>query len=450
MAIKSLMLRRKIDAAKAERDKIREKSAALKEREAEILESIEEATTQEEQDAIDSEIESLNNEQGENDKAASEIERTISELEKELAEEESRMTSPKRQEEREDIVMPNLQRRFKSFTHEERSAFAERSEVREFLEKFRELRGITGGEILIPETVFSLMREEVYANSKLIGHVSLRQVRGTSRQPIMGVVPEAAWVESSLKEITLGFSQIKMDGYMVGAYIVVANTLLEDNDVSLLSEIITAMGESIAKALDKAILYGTGSSMPLGVVTRLAQTARPSDYPSDGPAWKDLHSSNITKFASASMTGEAFFKKLGEIFGLASSKYAQRPAIWVMNHKTAIAVKAFGINFNAAGAIVSGVNNQMPVWGGDIVELECVPDGDIIPGYFDMYPLVERSGAKVESSEHAQFLQNNTVFKGIARYDGKPADAAAFVAVNINNTNVTTTGFYTAANAPTE
>ena len=48
-------------------------------------------------------------------------------------------------------------------------------------------------------------------------------------------------------------------------------------------------------------------------------------------------------------------------------------------------------------------------------------------------------------SDSALFTDDMTVFKGVARYDGAPAIADAFVAIGINNTTVATTGITFAA-----
>ena len=84
--------------------------------------------------------------------------------------------------------------------------------------------------------------------------------------------------------------------------------------------------------------------------------------------------------------------------------------------------------------MVSGVNGVMPVVGGIIEVLSFIPDNVIIAGYFDLYTLAERAGSRFASSEHVRFLQDQTVFKGTARYDGAPAIAEAFVAIGINGT----------------
>ena len=76
----------------------------------------------------------------------------------------------------------------------------------------------------------------------------------------------------------------------------------------------------------------------------------------------------------------------------------------------------------------------MPIVGGIIEVLDFVPDNVIIGGYFDLYLLAERAGTTISQSEHVQFIEDNTVFKGTARYDGTPVIDEAFVAIGIAGT----------------
>ena len=102
----------------------------------------------------------------------------------------------------------------------------------------------------------------------------------------------------------------------------------------------------------------------------------------------------------------------------------------------------------AAGTLVSGVVDRMPVVGGIIEVLNFIPDNVIIGGYFDLYTLAERAGAKFATSEHVRFLQDQTVMKGTARYDGQPVIAEGFVAIGLNGVtpNATMTFAADAAN----
>lgn len=105
------------------------------------------------------------------------------------------------------------------------------------------------------------------------------------------------WMEATgaLNELDLSLNQVTVDGYMVGGFIPVHNTLIDDSDLNLGAEIMRALAYATGSGVDWAILFGTGSNMPIGIATRLAQTAKPSGWSDNAPAWKDLHTSNIKK-----------------------------------------------------------------------------------------------------------------------------------------------------------
>ena len=125
--------------------------------------------------------------------------------------------------------------------------------------------------------------------------------------------------------------------------------------------------------------------------------------------------------------------------GAAKGKYSRGEKVHVMNETTYTFLKAQGMSVNAAGAIVTGMDGTMPVIGGVVEVLDFIPDYIVISGYFDLYLLAERAGKKFASSEHVRFLQDQTVFKGTARYDGGPAIAEAFVVQGINGASVDAT-----------
>ena len=86
------------------------------------------------------------------------------------------------------------------------------------------------------------------------------------------------------------------------------------------------------------------------------------------------------------------------------------------------------------GRYATNGDEIMPGIGGIIEVLNFVPDNTIIGGYFDLYLLGERAGAQFAQSEHVFFIQDQTVFKGVARYDGQPVIAEAFVAIGLEGT----------------
>ena len=321
-----------------------------------------------------------------------------------------------------------------------------RSEIKDFLGEVRSLKGqkraVTGAELTIPEPMLDLLKDNMYRYSKLITKVRLRTVSGKARQNVMGTVPEGIWTEATgiLNELAFLFNQIEVDGYKVGGYVAVPNSTLEDSDINLASELLDGIGQAIGLAVDKAIIYGTGTKMPVGIVTRLAQTAEPSSWDANAPTWVDLHETNIKAIDMTDVVAEEFFAELMLNIGIIDPAYSNGTnTFWAMNRKTRMAILANAITVNAAGAIVAGFNATMPVEGGDIVELPFMSDGDIVGGFGSLYLLAERAGSQLAVSEHVKFIEDQTVFKGTARYDGMPVRGQAFVALNINNNAPATT-----------
>lgn len=333
--------------------------------------------------------------------------------------------------------------RFAAMSYEQRKAFVGREEVKNFLAQIRAMknqeRGVSNGSLLIPEVMLPLVYSEIKENSQLLPYVNETEVSGTARQNIMGAIPVAVWTEAcgKLNELDLGFSDVEIDGFKVGGYIKVCNALLEDNDVHLASEIIKMLGASIAVALDKAIVFGKGVKMPLGIAVRLAQTAQPDNYPATAPAWTDLHTTNIITLNIGSSSGVEFFSSLIGALGVAKKKgvAGDGKLFWVMSRKTKIAILAKALAFNSAAALKAGIDDEMPVIGGKIIEMEDpeLQDYEIIGGYGAGYLLGRRQGARFGNSDQQFYTDDQTVFKGTARYDGKPVYGENFVIVNFGN-----------------
>ena len=444
--LKKLLLSKQIKDKRAALAELEAKKEEFDKREAELAQSIEESKTEEEQRALDVMIDDLQKEIDENAGTKATLEDEIRSLEKELEELEAKDEEPVPgpedpapvKEERKEMRIMNTRRLF-NMPEEQRAAIFARAEVKEFMTEIRaclaQKRALTNVGLTIPEVFLGIIRENIIEYSKLWKHVNLAQASGKGRLVVAGTFPEGVWTEccGKLNELSLVFNAVELDCYKVGGFIPVCNAALEDNDVDLADQVIVAVGAAIGFALDKAILYGTGVKMPLGIVTRLAQTSEPANYPDYARTWVDLHTSNIKALAN-NLTGAALVAAIVEAFGNAKGKYSRGGKVFVMNEKTYTALAAACVTTTADGRIVTAVLDTMPVIGGDIEVLDFIPDNVIIGGYFDLYKLLERKGITLEQSREAMFIEDMTVFKGVARYDGQPAIAEGFVAIGINNT----------------
>ena len=458
--LKALMLRRSIDAKKAELAALEEKDAEFVTREAALEAAINEVEpgNQEQEAAVTAEIEKFENERTAHQGQKKALSEEVQHMEEELEELERSAPKPQKngpehgEKVRGDMHMENIniralprnQRAFDALSGERRAAILAQEDTKTFLAQLRSMKGqsraVTGGELTIPVVFLDLIAQNMYRYSKLLNRVRIRNVSGEARQTIAGTVPEAVWTEmcAAINELTFAFNQITLDGYKVAGFVPVCNSMLEDNDVNLASWIVEMLSESIGLAMDKAILYGKGTGMPLGIVTRLAQQSAPANYPANAPAWEDLHTSNIKQIGGDSVTGAAFWAALVEATGNTFTRYSRGEQFWAMNSKTYAKLKSKLITFTATGDIVANIFGVLPIVNGDVDILEFMPDGDIVGGYGDLYLLAMRSGMTIESSREVQFIQDNTVYKAKQRADGQPIIPGAFVAININNVAVTT------------
>lgn len=449
--LKALVLRSKIDSAKKALEALRAKDAEFAKREEEITAAVEEAAQMEEgeekteaQKAVEEEAEKFDSEKAAHEEEKTKLEDSIKEMENDLAEtEKDQDTTPQPvpEERKEEKKIMTRNRFFRNV--ENLDAMFQRDDVKAYLAEVRSCiknkRELTNVGLTIPEVFIGIIKENVFVYSKLYRHVNVQSISGNGREIIQGTVSEAIWTEccAVLNEMSLAFNDVEVDCFKVAGYYKVCNAVLEDNDVDLATKLLEALSQAIGLAVDKAILYGRNSAttqkMPLGVVSRLAQTSEPSNYPATARPWEDLHTSNIISI-SAGLTGAALFKQIVLASGAAKSDYSRGEMVWVMNRKTYTALVANTISVDAEGRVVSGVSDRMPVIGGIIEVLNFVPDNTIIGGFFDLYLLGERAGAKFAQSEHVFFIQDQTAFKGTARYDGQPVIAEGFVAIGLEGT----------------
>lgn len=471
MALKALMLRKKIDSRNKELEALIEKRSAFSVRETELETAIAEAETAEDEATVEEAIDALNAEKAANDKAVEEKEAEIAGLKADLeaeekdepvetpAVEETQPVEAEPVEARNERSYSTMEKRniFAKLNMQERSEMFQREDVHSWLENIRKMgrekRAIENIGLTIPQVFMGYIRELIPEYSKLLKHVDQNRINGEGRVVIMGGVHEAIWTEccANLNEMAMNFNDASVDCYKVGGYYAVCNANLEDSDINLASEILNALARGIGYALDKAILYGKNTSannkMPLGIVSRLVQTEAPADYSATARAWADLHTSNVVSITAANSTGVKLFQSILTARMAIKNNFSMKSLVWVMNEITFTKLQIEAMTINASGAIVSGMGNTMPVVGGVVEILDFVPDNVIIAGHFDLYLLAERAGAQFATSEHVRFLQDQTVYKGTARYDGMPLIAEAFAAIGIAGTTPNATMTFAADTA---
>lgn len=450
MALKALLLRRKIDDAEKTLNELRGKDTEFQTREAELETAIGEAQTEEDRSAVESLVDTFEAEKRAHEEQISTLETQLSELRGALEEEEKTQREAMKPPAvpvagRKDggSAAMNTRERFMGLSVEEtRSIFAQ-PEVREFIGQVRSIMkrdagNVTNPQVLIPEVMLPFLRQIVEENTKLLKHTNLQRISGNGRMVVDGGFPEAVWTEmcGTINEGSIGFYDTEISGYKVGILTRICNALLEDSDIALATEVLRKHGQGIGLAIDKAIVYGTGTKMPLGIIPSLAQTEQPADWSATSRPWADLHSTHVVSISAANSSGTKLFEAIIDAAGVTVNKFANAGRWWAMSQKTLMSFLKAGLSINASGALVTAMGSAMPVVGGAIETLDWMPDNVFVGGFDLAYLMAERAGLRSAQSEHRYFTEDQTAFRSTARYDGKPVVREAFVAGAINGGSV--------------
>lgn len=420
MALKQLMLRKTIEQARSKLAEMEPTEATLETRSEDLSKAIEEASTDEELALVNEELEVLEKDQKDFDENKQQLAERISTMENELAELEKKSEAkPKTTENRSDA---NMQTRTGELTREERAYLGRmdiRSQVREslntrevqdFYGEIRDImtgkkRAINDAELIIPHTVYNRIQILVGDYGVMYREVDVIPLNGTARVVLDGSNPEGIWVEmcEPLQELSVGFNAVEVDGYKVGGFFRVCNAILEDSMINLAMYLERKLAISIAKALDKAILLGIGSlgKQPMGIIPNLAAA------------------NQVTLADNA--VGGIFGSLFGYMSLIDTGENSIGEVIAVMKRATYYKSVAPRLVLTNSSGTYTLPNIQNPNFAGlRVVLSQYMPDDKVLVGDFKKYILAERAGVKLSSSNVTEFIQDNTLFKGTARYDGKP------------------------------
>ena len=409
MKLRQLMIIKRTEQRNDELAKIQEQIEELKNKERELEEALTDAGTDEELTTIEQKYEEIKAEEEKLNEQMTVLQEAIKELELELegmsdkepvAEETN---SDNKSEKRGDAKMEN---------RTETINYLQREEVRDFYGKVREAvlnkRALTGTDLVIPQTVLDRIQPLISDYSNLYREVDVIQLNGTARAIVDGARPEAIWMEmcDPVEELAGAFEAVELDGFKVGGFIPVCNAILEDSMLDLASYVERTIAEAIAKAIDKAIMNGTGTKQPEGIVPNIVV----------GNKTTGETLAEILPSLGLVDTGE---DQVGEIIAV-----MQRKTYYEKILPQTIATTDTGKQ------VVQGVNDPN-IAGLRVVFSNYAPANKIILGDFKQYVLGERKGITLASSTDVRFIEDQTVFKGTARYDGKPVKKEAFAEVEL-------------------
>lgn len=414
MALKQVMLGKKINQRKAALEELLKREEDFAKRSIDLEAAIEEAETEEEIEAVEEEVTKLDDEKKEHGEEKSKLEGEIAELEGELEQLNSKAPSNKERG-KEDMDKHKRTNNQEYFTREVEEFY---SELRNRLESRANGNvlppGEAGAELLIPDIVVNRIRERIGDYTTLYPLVDKVTAGGRVKLILDVDTSEATWLEmrGALPENDDSkLTAVEFDGFKVGRVVYIDNSLLEDSIINLDDYLTKRIARSIAKAVDKAIAIGEGATkkQPEGIIPKIPNKNKVTATPKY---------EEIIPHLGLIDTGE---DATGEI-------------VAVMHRQTYYGkIATLTLHVNSEGKEVVQLPNlaQPNFLGLRVVFNNYVPKDKIIFGVFDKYTLVERESTRVDMSGHYKFREDQTAIRGVGRYDGKPVMPEAFIEVTL-------------------
>ena len=219
----------------------------------------------------------------------------------------------------------------------------------------------------------------------------------------------AAWTEegAALGESQAKFGRVVLDAKKLATRTDVPNELLQDSIISFAAFIDDILPQAISWFEDIGFLTGSGVGEPLGALGNPAEIAiaKETGQTADTIVWE-----NIIK-----MYARMLPSSLGR-------------AVWVANNDTFPQLATMALSVGTGGSAIwlnnGVVGPPLTILGRPVILTEkagTIGDvNDINFIDFGYYLIGDRQQMRAESSAHAQFTTDQTVFRVIERVDGRP------------------------------
>lgn len=274
----------------------------------------------------------------------------------------------------------------------------------------------------LPKTVFERIFEDLTKNHPLLSEINFVNVTGVTEWVVRKDDVEAAWwgklCDEIKKKLDNGFETIKTDLYKVSAYVPVCKAMLALGPEWLDRYVRTILGESIALAIEKAIIAGEGGEEPIGIIKKIAEVSEGKNQDKEAKALAD--------FSPESIGGEI-------LAPLAKGKNGLGRLILVVNSTDYY--KKFYPLFNIQDE--NGVYHKQNLpFDGKVIESIYMPEGKMVVGEAKNYFMGIGSALKIEHSDEYRFLEEQRVYIAKQYANGRPRKDEDFLVFDIKDTKL--------------
>lgn len=274
----------------------------------------------------------------------------------------------------------------------------------------------------LPKTVFDRVFEDLTQNHPLLSEINFVNVTGVTEWIVRKDDVEPAWwgklCDEIKKKLDNGFETIKTDLYKVSAYVPVCKAMLALGPEWLDRYVRTILAESIALAMEKAIIAGEGGEEPIGIIKKIAEVSEGKNQDKEAKALAD--------FSPESIGGEI-------LAPLAEGKNGLGRLILIVNSTDYY--KKFYPLFNIQDE--NGVYHKQSLpFDGKVIESNYMPEGKMAVGEAKNYFMGIGSALKIEHSDEYRFLEEQRVYIAKQYANGRPRKDEDFLVFDIKDTKL--------------
>lgn len=292
------------------------------------------------------------------------------------------------------------------------------AEERRYYNEVKDKHSFEGLEL--PKTVFERVFDDLQKEHPLLSEINFQNVTGVTEWVIRVDDVEAAWwgplCDEIKKKLDTGFKIIKTNLYKVSAYVPVCKAMLALGPEWLDRYVRAILTESIALAMEKAIIAGDGQDGPVGIIKKLENVSEGKHTDKEAVALADFSPESIGSSILAP---------------LAKGKSSLGRLILVINSQDFF--NKFYSLFNIQDEDGLYHKQNLP-FDGKVIVSDFMPEGKMAVGEAKNYFMGISSTLKIEHSDEYRFLEDQRVYIAKQYANGQPRKDEDFIVFDISKT----------------
>jgi len=298
------------------------------------------------------------------------------------------------------------------------------TEEKEYYNEVIDNEGFAGTEKLMPATIFDRVFEDLRKNHPLLSVIDFKNTTAVTEWVTRTSEAEAAWwgklTDAIEKKLSASFKKESTDLYKLSAYMPVAKAMLSLGPRWLDRFVREVLYESVALALEMAIVGGSGNGEPIGMDKDLSKPVDPETgyEKKTAQSLTDLEPATLGQKVMAPLTKEGTRNVSRAIIVVNPLDY------WERLYAKLIRKDADNVPTYDVVPLPADV---------EVIKSVAATKGEMIVGDPRDYFMGIGTNQKIEYSDHYKFLDDERTYITKQHANGKPIDNDSFLLFNISN-----------------